>query len=300
MLTVEDAELKDAAQYFVSVSIGTQTFSSNTSEVTATPKWGAGAHWLWRPRLMHVRAECRSIKGATLTGPWCVCVSKRRSVCVTHGPVSVAEPQAMQYPCTDAQGGTSCCNKKTPQWRGCPCTVSFAAYTCGGGNKSSWLGEGSHRRDRSFSVGIWEHGAPQLHSVEVPSTTSKQCLLLRDHPPQCQASRCTSSAGASSRCTGISTVVRHARCDVDLATYFDKELHQDHDSQAPGRRILQQPVAPGRHACILKVAAVPTGYVGISSSLTAPDAQSCARPACCPDRQLLCWLLVARGLLQLC
>ena len=43
MLTVEDAALKDAAQYFVSVSIGTQNFSSATSDATATPKWGAGA-----------------------------------------------------------------------------------------------------------------------------------------------------------------------------------------------------------------------------------------------------------------
>ena len=42
MLTVEDAELKDSAQYFVSVSIGAQNFSSATSDVTATPKWGAG------------------------------------------------------------------------------------------------------------------------------------------------------------------------------------------------------------------------------------------------------------------
>ncbi len=53
MLTVEDAELKDAAQYFVSVSIGTQNFSSATSDATATPKWGAGVHLLsrWDPTL---------------------------------------------------------------------------------------------------------------------------------------------------------------------------------------------------------------------------------------------------------
>ena len=51
-------------------------------------------------------------------------------------------------------------------------------------------------------------------------------------------------------------MLRHCRCDVDLATYFD-EQHEAYDPETPGRRLIQQPVAHGRHSCILKVAASP-------------------------------------------
>ena len=70
MLTVEDAELKDAAQYFVSVSIGTQNFSSATTEVTATPKWGAGA-WSWPLVDAAVRASALASRRRPTAGACC-------------------------------------------------------------------------------------------------------------------------------------------------------------------------------------------------------------------------------------
>ena len=41
-LTLLEAELPEAAQYFAAVSIGQQNFSSTTSEITNVPKWDAG------------------------------------------------------------------------------------------------------------------------------------------------------------------------------------------------------------------------------------------------------------------
>jgi hypothetical protein len=40
---------------------------------------------------------------------------------------------------------------------------------------------------------------------------------------------------------------------VDLATYFDQEQLEEQDSDASGRRVLHQPVTPGKTSCILKV-----------------------------------------------
>lgn len=41
-LTLLEAELPEAAQYFAAVSIGQQNFSSITSDSTTAPKWDAG------------------------------------------------------------------------------------------------------------------------------------------------------------------------------------------------------------------------------------------------------------------
>lgn len=41
-LTLQEAELPEAGQYFAAVSIGQQNFSSATSESTNAPKWAAG------------------------------------------------------------------------------------------------------------------------------------------------------------------------------------------------------------------------------------------------------------------
>lgn len=41
-LTLKEAELPEAGQYFAAVSIGQQNFSSTTSEATTLPKWDAG------------------------------------------------------------------------------------------------------------------------------------------------------------------------------------------------------------------------------------------------------------------
>jgi hypothetical protein len=96
MLTVEDAELKDAAQYFVSVSIGTQNFSSATTEVTATPKWGAGARIVANLRLVSCTAEAsvalssRSRQRTAPIGTSAACATRatlKAGVCVCSGHV---------------------------------------------------------------------------------------------------------------------------------------------------------------------------------------------------------------------
>ena len=44
---------------------------------------------------------------------------------------------------------------------------------------------------------------------------------------------------------------------MDLANYFESEQLDASGPETPGRRVLQQPVMPGKHSCILKVRILP-------------------------------------------